>query len=109
MLATKRDGTARPRELQMVDPLDYLILQELPEEGAQAGLIPLGITTKHLRKMGKFDGLSSDLLSGRLRNMAHYGVTKTVNLVPVSAGKGFQITEKGQRLLDEWLRDKGGE
>lgn len=93
---------ARKTKMQLVDPLDFLLLEELPEQGSQVGIVPLGRTVPDLVRHERFTGLTSDQVSGRLRYMAQQGLTTTVNVLPVSRGKGYQITPAGKRALREW-------
>jgi DNA-binding HxlR family transcriptional regulator len=82
--------------------LDYEILRELPDLGAKMGLSPLGSTVKSLKRNPKFEGLSSDQLSSRLRQMKFQGYAEDVTVLPVSKGRGWQRTEKGADLLRAW-------
>ena len=87
----------------LVDPLDYLILQELPDEGElMGGYYPVAETVKNLRKT-KFPQLDVNLLTGRVRGMGIYGLTVKVNL---AGGAGWQITKKGKEVLAAWQQQQ---
>jgi hypothetical protein len=86
----------------MVEPLDYLILQQLPDEGTSVGgLYQLGETLQGLAE--KFP-LPSSALGGRLRSMKIGGLTRSVKIVPTRAGKdkAWQKTEAGKKRLEAW-------
>lgn len=88
----------------LVDPLDYLILAELPVEGASlGGVIPLGETVRNL-STAKFDGLvDPGMLSGRFMSLSSLGYVKRIKL-PRSDLAGWQITERGQKVLANWKK-----
>lgn len=82
--------------------LDYEIVRELPDLGAKMGLQPLGATVKSLRRNPKFEGISSDQLSARLRMMKEMQYVADVTVFPVSKGRGWQRTPEGVLKLRHW-------
>ena len=89
-------------KLELVDPLDYLILEALPDEGTMlGGFIPLGETVRSL-KTTTFKALprAADTLGGRLRAMEVYGMTKSV--VMPGESRGWQKTKLGKKTLAAW-------
>lgn len=96
---------AQEGEIKLVEPLDYLILDALPLEGTMLGdFIPLGATVRDLVKT-TFKGLDSDLISGRVRAMEFYGLTKQVVL---PSARGWQVTKTGQQWLSDWKSRQNG-
>lgn len=88
----------------LVEPLDYLLLQELPDEGTNiGGLYQLGTTIEAIAK--KYDGLTSGVASGRIRAMNLAGMTKKVKMVAGGNGGKYawQITPFGKEVLEKWL------
>lgn len=90
----------------MVVPLDFMILDKLPDEGTlMGGYFPI---TAFVEELGErhFKELTSDQIGGRLRSMAAIGLTVMVKTV--GAGKqsrrqhGWQRTEKGKEVLAAW-------
>lgn len=92
-------------DLKLVDPLDYLILEKLPNEGElMGGYYPVAETVAKLRKK-HFPDLSADEISGRLRSMLAADLTKHVNLGKGDQ-KGWQITKRGRTVLEAWQQQK---
>ena len=92
-------------KLQLVEPLDYLILEKLPEEGTTlGGLVPLGETVRNLKSGEPFKQLpkAADTLGGRLRAMEVYGLV--VNVVMPGETRGWQRTKLGEKHLTEWRK-----
>lgn len=87
----------------MVEPLDYLILKELPDEGTNVGgMYQLGTTVSSMSE--KFP-VGSNVLSGRLRALSMGGLTRKIRMVAESRGKDYawQKTVFGKEVLDKWL------
>jgi hypothetical protein len=97
------------RDTYQLLELDFELLRDLPVEGAKMGLSPLGTTVKALRRNDKYEGLGPDQLGARLRNLRDMGLVVGVTVLPVSAGLGWQRTQKGTDRLDEFDRRNGGE
>jgi hypothetical protein len=84
-------------------PLDIAILKVLPEEGAKKGkYLWLAKGTKDiLKELGAEGGLTSDMISGRLRLMRAHGHTVDVTLIGRgSSHRGWQRTETGKTMAD---------
>lgn len=89
--------TDRPPDL--VDPLDYLILKELPDEGELIGnYYPLAATVKNLARR-TFPELTPAKLSGRVRSLEIVGLTLSVSL---GTDKGWQRTKEGKEVYEAW-------
>lgn len=86
---------------EMLD-LDYEILRELPDLGSKLGLSPLGSTVKSLKRNPKFEGITSDQFTARLRGMKALGLTQDVTVLPISKGRGWQRTPDGIAALNEF-------
>jgi hypothetical protein len=97
---------AEKRE-RMVEPLDYLLLSELPPEGTLVGGWHVIAATVNAL-VDKYEGITPDALAGRLRSMQEMGLTVDVSVIPVSRGRGWQITEAGQQVLDAWRKESDG-
>lgn len=99
MAERDRDGD----EVYLVEPLDYIILESLPEEGANVGgVIPLGETVRNLVST-KFKevGVDAAMLGGRFTSLSALGYVKRIK-IPRSDAAGWQITARGQEVLDAW-------
>lgn len=93
-----------------VEPLDYLILDELPEEGEMvAGLYQLGTTVLSLRKKHPFEQLTGDQLSARVRVMAGAGYTRQVTMIGTSGKGAWQRTKAGSKALSVWKEKQNGD
>lgn len=88
--------------IDLVDPLDYLILDSLPPEGTtMGGVIPLGETVRNLANT-TFKGIvTNTALGGRMTSLQAYGLVKGV-VLPSRDGRGWQITPAGDKALREW-------
>lgn len=99
------DRTLEDRVEYLIDPLDFLVLAELPKEGELiGGYLPLVRTVAALRRE-KFRELSSEVLAQRLRSMHVLGFTHRVKS---AGGAGWQITPEGHEVLVAWRERKGG-
>lgn len=103
--AKRRYVRAADRELDLVDPLDYLILAQLPNQGElMGGYYPVVTTVRDLKKR-HFPQLGPSAISGRLRSMELVGLTMPVKVGGGGGGssqRGWQITKKGKAVLAEW-------
>ena len=91
-------------EYSLVEPLDYLILAELQEEGTlMGGYYPLATHVKALHKHFKKE-LPITMLSARLRVLHQQKLA-----VPVGASSqrisGWQRTAKGKELVEAWQQE----
>lgn len=90
----------------MVEPLDYLIMQEMPDEGTNVGLYQVGSTVKNIHeKLGK-SNISSGSLSARVRTLKLAGFIRTVRMVGTAGTAAYQKTPRGKEILDEWLKQQ---
>lgn len=95
-------------EYELIEPLDILIIEQLPLEGTLfGGLYPLGETVENLRK--KFDGkVKVTTLTARMRLLNIQGLVARTN--SVSEGRGmtvWQRTAAGTKLLNDRKEKKG--
>ena len=99
-------------EYQLLEPLDYMILQHLPDQGTLfAGLYPLGETTPNL--VGKFTpeqrtlgGVDSHFVSTRLRVLHIQGLVLNLRSAKNTGGKRiWQRTKEASRLVKEWEKN----
>lgn len=96
---------AKEGKISLVEPLDYLIMDTIQDEGTMLGeFYPLGTTVRDLVQ-NQFKGLDSDMISGRLRAMEQYGLTQHVQM---PGARGWQTTKMGQEWLTEWKRNRNG-
>lgn len=88
-------------EYELVEPLDYLLLGELPEAGTMlAGLYQIGSTVAELEK--KFP-LTSSQIHARIRSLHVQGLVVKVKTFGTGAGKwSWQRSEEGSALVDKW-------
>lgn len=86
--------------------LDFELIRELPEDGSELGLAPLGATVNRLKREPKFEGIGPDQLAGRLRWMKTKGLVLAVKTLPLSNGLGWQRTPTGKALLDRFDSDR---
>lgn len=81
--------------------LDYELLRRLPKEGARVGLREIGRTVKDLaRELGEIDSeIKSSTLNSRVRVLKHHGLIVDVVTLPITEGRGWQITSQGEQAL----------
>lgn len=92
-------------EYELIEPLDYLLLSELPEIGTTlAGLYQIGSTVAELEK--KFP-LTSSQIHARIRSLHVQGLVTKVKQMG-SAGKwAWQRSEAGTAVVDKWKETQG--
>lgn len=97
-------------EVELIDPLDYLILAELPIEGTMAfGVYPEGKVAQQVRAVIAEGQLSIEAISQRLRYMH-----RTCGYVKASKGLGtsgknvWQRTKQGEVVLNKWRKANHG-
>lgn len=90
-------------EYELIDPLDYKLLEVLPEEDAMfAGLYPLGETAIALSN--KLKGvLDSHQVAQRLRVMLHQGLVVKKKALGSSETAIWQRTATGKEVYEKWL------
>jgi hypothetical protein len=107
----KLSDRAKRGEYELVEPLDYRLLEKLPPEGTTAfNLYPIGTTVKELSK--DFKQIPQTQISARIRSMHVQGLAKKVRMLGAelgeqrkgraSAGSAWQLTESGAKLLANW-------
>lgn len=91
-------------EYELIDPLDYKVLEVLPEEDAMfAGLYPLGETAQAISK--KFDGvLDSHQVAQRLRVLSHQGLAVKKKALGSAETSIWQRTATGKEVFETWLK-----
>lgn len=97
---------AQNGDFELIDPLDYMLLDKLEANGTMlGGLYPLGTTVTSLK--GKFPMLDSNQISSRLRIMNAMGLLAKVQMVG-GAGRGaWQRSAIGDAELDKWKEQHG--
>lgn len=96
----------------LIAPLDYLIMEALPEEGTLfAGLYPLGETVRNLGvklpKTPDKKNLPSSMIQTRLRLLSLQGLaSKAQRNLGTSGAAVWQRTKTGTEVLKAW---KGGQ
>lgn len=86
-------------QYQIIEPLDYLILEQLQDEGTlMGGYYPLATNVAALKK--HFKELPSTLLSARLRVLGMQDLV--VNIATAGSKNGWQRTPKGKELMEAW-------
>lgn len=96
-------------EIEMIDPLDYRILELLVEEGTtMSGLYPIGTMVK---EVARTLGITSEVVTGRVRYMKLCGYTATVRALGggKSGKNAWQRTALGDQVLNEWKGKQGGD
>lgn len=93
----------------LVEPLDYLILDKLVDEGTtMGGYYPLGTTVVNLVKQFEKQ-VPSSVISGQLRSMYIQGLVVKIKIAGATAGHAWQRTERGVKALNEWKERNSGE
>lgn len=91
-------------EYRLVEPLDYLILEQLQDEGELfAGYYPLATVAATMRKE-HFPELPMNIIATRLRmlNMQELAVP----IQTVGSKYGWQRTKKGKELMEAWRQQQ---
>lgn len=85
----------------LINPLDFLILEKLPEEGEIAfGLYPQGESTQNLSNTS-FKPLTPTQLAMRLRILQTLGLVLKVTMLSRTK-EGWQRTTKGKEVYETW-------
>lgn len=90
----KRHGTGA------LVPVDYAILEILPDEGQMLGLKPIALQVTSIKNRPEFDGFTGNQLAGRLKSMQFQGLVTTQVTLPLQGGLGWQRTAKGRAELE---------
>jgi hypothetical protein len=97
-------------EFTLVEPLDYLILEKLPEEGTLfAGLYPLGETVANISKnLPKVNGKTfpSTVVTNRIRSMQAQGLTTDTR--GATATRIWQRSRHASQLFKTWKEKQSG-
>jgi len=90
-------------DADLVEPIDFLILGALPEEGSIfAGAYPDGRTSKQLSKE-LFDGqIRAGQIGPRMNALVYHGCAVKRKGIGVGGAHIYQRTEKGKRTFEEW-------
>lgn len=112
---TKPKGVPPEERLDLlIDPIDYLILQLLPEEGTLAfGAYQTGLTVRelaiqlHKQKLVEVQ-LPSSTLSSRVRVLAMLKLAVKHTGLGTGSKHVWQRTPKGKGLYEQW-RDHGND
>lgn len=99
---------AKKGDYELVEPLDYMILEVLQDEGTlMGGYYPLTTSIGSLRKTFKeLNAAEPNLLANRCRVLALQGLAIKVRIA--GAGKfGWQRSKKGKELVEKWRQAKG--
>lgn len=97
-------------EYTLVEPLDWFIIEKLPEEGTLfAGVFPLGETIANIAvNLPKVEGkpFPREIVATRMRSLKLQGLAKPTR--GANSTKVFQRTHKASRLYKEWKEKQGG-
>lgn len=111
----KRVGDrAAKGDYTLIEPLDYMILDKLPDEGTtMGGIYPLGASVANLVKLFKKEtgqDVPSGVFSGQLRSMHMQKLAVKVKVTGIgSAAFAWQRTKEGKKLLNKWKERNSGE
>lgn len=101
---------AKRGEFNLVEPLDYLILEKLPEQGSLfGGLFPLGETVANIAKnLPKLEGkmFPSDIVTSRVRSMQLQGLT--LHTKGATSTRIWQRTPRATQLFNAWKEKQRG-
>lgn len=87
----------------MVEPLDYLVLKELPDEGTNVGLYQIGETASGVHKsLGGASLISLGSLVARLRMLRAAGYVRQVRMIGSKGNIAYQKTVRGKEVLESW-------
>ena len=104
---TGRAGLNFRPEDDLIDPLDFLILGTLPNEGEMfAGAYPDGKTSNQLSEE-LFEGRVKPSTIGPRMNALHYhGLVNKSKGIGTSGRHIYQRTAKGIKVHEEWLEKR---
>ncbi len=109
-MANKTKAQRSAERTPMVDPLDFMILDGLPAQGALVlGVYPDGRTAVQVMKE-QFDGkVGTNILGPRFTALGVKRYVVSLGAVPGSNGKNvYQITPEGKQALAEWKAKRNG-
>ena len=95
---------------QLVDPLDFLLLEELPDEGTTVGgLYQVGESVQSLaKKFTQRSGvdLTTTLIASRMVSLKYHGLSRGVKMLGRNrGGNAWQRTVFGKEVAEEWRRN----
>lgn len=94
-------------EYQLVDPLDYIIIGHLPDEGELVmGYYPYAKTAKQLVR-DDMPGLKGSMLVGPIRRLLEQKLIVRAGSRSVREN-AYQRTPLGKKLYDEWASKNKG-
>lgn len=93
-------------ETWMIEPLDFMIIDTLPDEGTNVGLYQVGETIRQLRKKLGEGNISTGSLAARVRLLGQAGLTRQVRMVGTSGTLAYQKTVRGKEVLEAWQQRK---
>ena len=101
-----RPAAPRHDNDELILSIDVPLLQLLPRAGATVGKYkPLARNVKAL--VAAFEGsLTNGEVAGRTQVLMRLGYVTRVQLIPLSQGKGYQVTRKGEALVREHTHGK---
>lgn len=86
----------------MIEPLDYMILDILPDEGTNVGLYQVGETTNNTRKKLGVSKITTGSLVARMRMLHAAQYIRQVRMVGTSGTIAYQKTKRGKEILTAW-------
>lgn len=101
-----REKSARG-EFELIDPMDYMILELLPDEGELVmGYYPFTKDADTLVKE-RFTDMRPGQLAGNMRRLIIQGLVIRVRTrAAKSRSHGYQRTAQGRKLFDEWKKNQ---
>lgn len=92
-----------PTPFEMVEPLDYLILDMLPNEGTLfAGAYPSGKSVSELKREIGEGQISSGTFSRRLQAMSEEDLVVVKKGVGTNGDRIWQATPRGRNVVERW-------
>jgi len=95
----KNKKNVRRKGTMALLPIDFALLDLLPDEGQMIGYKPIALQVGSIKKRPEFDEFSGNQLAGRLKSMSFQGLTVTQITLPIQRGLGWQRTAKGKEIL----------
>lgn len=81
-------------------PVDFAILEILPDEGQMIGYKPIALKVRSIAERPGFEDFTGNAIGGRLKSMEFQGLVVTQVTLPLGGGLGWQRTAKGRQLLE---------
>jgi len=106
MTEKREPGVARPDLI--IDPLDYLILDQLPIEGTlHFGAYAVGKTAAEIGAVIAQGQVSHGTIGARLRVMSEEGWTLKMRGIGSGSKNIWQRTHEGEKALHRWKGEQG--